>query len=326
MFPYLFFFTLIIGVILCISSDSWLGVWCGLELNLMSFVPFIFVEKNLYSSEASLKYFLVQALGSSFIVLGAVVYNFLLNFMVIITLALILKLGAAPFHFWFPQVIEGLSWRQSLVLMTIQKVAPMYLLTYLVIHPAVIKVLVARVIASAIVGGIGGINQILLRKLLAYSSINHISWMLLALIMRENSWLLYFIFYALISGSIVILLHSCQAYHFNQLIRFNKPELSILRFLSLLSLGGLPPFSGFLPKWFLIQEMVNQKFWFLLLILLLRSLLTLYYYLRVRLIYLNVSLVKFKWRVKVPYLGKNNLFVVRINFLGLFLPSAWILV
>lgn len=326
-FSWLFLFTLTLGMILAISSDSWFGAWCGLELNLLSFIPFISTEKNLYTSEASLKYFLIQALGSAFIVFGASLIRILPRAVILIVLALILKLGAAPFHFWFPQVIDGLFWKQALVLITIQKIAPIYLLSHTLRRIWIRKsIVILSAIFSAIVGGIGGINQILLRKLLAYSSINHISWMLFAIMIGENSWVLYFIFYALISSSVVILFFSCQIYHFIQLVNFNKPSLRLVRFLSLLSLGGLPPFSGFLPKWILIQEMVIEKLWFSILVLLLRSLLTLYYYLRVSLMHLRVMTIKLKWTLKFFFLEKNNLFIITVNFLGLFLPSVYILI
>lgn len=65
----------------------------------MSFIPLIYIKANRYSSEAALKYFLIQALGSAFIILGAVVGVVAVEFVSLIRLALLLKLGAAPFHF-----------------------------------------------------------------------------------------------------------------------------------------------------------------------------------------------------------------------------------
>lgn len=86
-----------------------------------------------------------------------------------------LKIGAAPLHFWFPSVIRGLSWGRCIVLLRIQKIAPLGLLSYIVREVDISGLIIVRVIAGAIVGSVGGLNQVFLRKIIAYSSINHIS-------------------------------------------------------------------------------------------------------------------------------------------------------
>lgn len=236
-----FFYVLLIGIVLTVSSDSWFGAWCGLELNLIAFIPLIALKKNMYSSEASLKYFLIQALGSAFIVLGSITF-LIFPVSYVMTMALLLKLGAAPLHFWFPQVMEGLSWFQCIILITLQKFAPIYLLSYLILDLGKNYIIHLRVIFSAVVGALGGINQMLLRKVIAFSSINHISWMLFSLLLGETYWLLYFSFYAAISTSVVLIFQSQQIFHFLQLFNFNSPVRGVFIFIPLLSLGGLPPF------------------------------------------------------------------------------------
>jgi len=105
----LFMTSLLTGTFVAVSASSWFTAWLGLELNLLSFIPLISSKSNLYSSEAALKYFLIQALGSALILAAAP--GFLLNLIepqVIILSALLLKIGAAPVHFWFPSVIQGI--------------------------------------------------------------------------------------------------------------------------------------------------------------------------------------------------------------------------
>lgn len=322
---FLFFFTLVIGTVLSISSDSWFGAWCGLELNLISFIPFIGVKRSQYSSEASLKYFLIQALGSAFVVLGAVLILISSNYIYILCIALLLKLGAAPVHFWFPQVIEGLSWVQCIILITIQKIAPIYLLSYCVIRENNVLVFISGII-SAVVGALGGINQMLLRKLLAYSSINHISWIIFGIFMREVSWTLYFIFYSIMSLSVVLLFNYQQRFHLNQLTGLNKGILSLMRFLCILSLGGLPPFTGFIPKWIIIQEIVYKGIFLSLMVLLLRSLVTLYYYLRLIIIHIMLVVPKFKVLIKDLDNREGIPLLLFFNFAGLIFPSVFILI
>lgn len=207
-------------------------------------------SNNQYSSEARLKYFLIQALGSALIVFSA---SFILSYpnfiRLIILSALILKLGGAPFHFWFPQVINGLMWPQVIILITIQKIGPLFLLCYLLIlNYNLIEILLVRLL-SAVIGAVGGINQTSLRKILAFSSINHIGWILSAILIGEALVGVYFLFYCVIRLSVVVLFQLKQIFHFNHLLGINLSSgRKILVFFSLLSLGGLPPFTGFVPK------------------------------------------------------------------------------
>jgi len=314
---------LILGITIAISSNSWFGAWIGLELNLLSFIPLISIKNNQYSSEAALKYFLIQALGSTVLLISGVIIIIKIQiFSASLSAALLLKAGSAPFHFWFPLTLEGMIWPQALILITVQKIAPMSLLSYYIVEQATLVTVAA--IISAVVGAIGGLNQTLLRKLLAYSSINHIAWIMAALLIRERTWLLYFLVYSLISVSVVILLFYTQTYHFNHLINHtaSKPATKAAIFISLLSLGGLPPFTGFIPKWIVIQQLCSSQNFLLLVILLGSSLFTLFYYLRITLSSLVLSSSKSKWTLKTSPENKFVLIALFINFIGLLIPSA----
>nr|QFK69670.1 NADH dehydrogenase subunit 2 [Parapenaeopsis tenella] len=322
----LFFFTLLLGTFLSISSSSWFGAWVGLELNLLSFIPIISLKNNQYSSEAALKYFLIQALGSSIIILSAsfvLIKSFSAN--LILSIALLLKAGAAPFHFWFPSVMEGLQWSQAAILMTIQKIAPLSLLSYL--DSSCYLILLGAIILSATIGAIGGINQTLLRKIMAYSSINHMAWMIVAMMISETSWLFYFLFYSFLASSIAILFNIQDAFHISHIFNHTSasPQIKILTFMSLLSLGGLPPFSGFIPKWFIIQELISTNLFFILLVLLSSALFTLYYYLRIAISALMLSSPKTKWTMKQLHLSFINPFFMFLNFTGLLAPSLFVM-
>ena len=179
------------------------------------------------------------------------------------------------------------------------------------------------IIISAVVGALGGLNQTLLRKLLAYSSINHIAWIISALIISERIWLIYFTLYSLISLSVVSILHFTQTFHFNHLINkiAAKPAFKISLFISLLSLGGLPPFTGFVPKWLVIQQLCLTKNFLLVLILLVSSLFTLFYYLRITLGSLILRSIKIKWTIKINIELKIIFIATIINFIGLLTPS-----
>lgn len=267
-------------------------------------------KSNSYSSEAALKYFLIQALGSVIILIRAtsITLSPLKPGLVIIS-ALLLKIGAAPLHFWFPPIMQGISWTQCILLITVQKVAPLALVSYTLVGQTPATILQAASIISALAGGIGGLNQTLLRKILAYSSINHIGWILAALILRGDVWLSYIFIYSLVSSSVVALLNANRIFHFKQLASIPDTKVKILAFFRLFSLGGLPPFLGFIPKLLVIKLLAlsGNPIW--LGFLLAGSLITLFYYLQVVISTLTLSTPKLKfpdyvYSSKSPYLAR----------------------
>nr|ADV02351.1 NADH dehydrogenase subunit 2 [Lordiphosa penicilla] len=284
----LFIMIMIVGTLITVTSNSWLGAWMGLEINLLSFIPLLSDNNNLMSTEASLKYFLTQALASTVLLFSIILLmlNNNLNMeingsftsMMMIS-SLLLKSGAAPFHFWFPNMMEGLTWMNALMLMTWQKIAPLMLISYLNVK----NLLLISVIISVIVGAIGGLNQTSLRKLMAFSSINHLGWMLSAMMVSESIWLIYFMFYSFLSFILSFMFNIYKMFHLNQLFSWfmSSKILKFTLFMNFLSLGGLPPFLGFLPKWIVIQQLTNCNQYMQLMVMMMMTLITLFFYLRI---------------------------------------------
>nr|AYW52181.1 NADH dehydrogenase subunit 2 [Lamiinae sp. 1 ACP-2013] len=286
----LFFNCMILGTILAISSYSWFSMWMGLEINLLSIIPLLNSKSNSYPTESMLKYFITQALASSILILSIILsLNFnefiFMNFDIfdmMLSSALLIKLGAAPFHTWFPEVLEGLSWKNCLIMLIWQKIAPMALLFY---NSQLTNFMFFIILCSSIISGIQGLNQISLRKIMAYSSINHISWMLTSMLNSQSIWMFYFIVYSIISLNMILIFNQFEIYYFFQLLiilNFSK-SLKLLFIFNLLSLGGLPPFLGFYPKWLVINNLVNNNFYFLSVALIISTLVTLYFYFRLTL-------------------------------------------
>nr|AVN67256.1 NADH dehydrogenase subunit 2 [Platyzosteria sp. AUS3] len=303
--------TLMSGTLISISSNSWLGAWMGLEINLLSFIPLMNDNKNIYTTEASMKYFIVQALASStllFLIISKSMieelYMMYLSFMtsMIMTTPLLLKGGAAPFHWWFPSIMEGLSWNNCFILMTVQKIAPLMLISYSLNVGVFMSMII---LMSVIIGSIGGLNQISIRKILTYSSINHMGWMLAAMSIGENMWILYFTIYSMLTLTIIMVIKPFQISFINQTFLMSN-EISVSKFLvftTLLSLGGLPPFLGFLPKWIIIQHMVINGMLVIISLMVVMSLLTLYYYLRMCYASFIILHIEPKWNIQYH---KNN--------------------
>lgn len=322
----LFLLTLILGTIISISANSIFGAWIGLEINLLSFIPLINDSKNLISSESSLKYFLIQALASSTLLFIVIIYlfNFNNNFDIIninnfinlgILSSLILKRGIAPFHFWFPNVIEGLNWVNSFILLTWQKIAPLILISYLILNYLIIPI-----ILSIIVGALGGLNQTSLRKIIAYSSINHLGWIGAAIISRDNLWFNYFLFYSFLSTTLIYFFNINKLFFINQIYSiFNySNELKLILFLNFFSLGGLPPFLGFFPKWRVIQILTETNQLFLITIIVILTLITLYYYIRICYASFIINYFENKWNIKFRI--KNNWIIIYLilSFISIF--------
>nr|AVN67993.1 NADH dehydrogenase subunit 2 [Cosmozosteria sp. B117] len=321
----LLFITLMSGTLISISSNSWLGAWIGLEINLLSFIPMMSDNKNIYTTEASMKYFIVQALASSvllfFIISNSIIeemhimYNSVTMNM-IMTTPLLLKSGAAPFHWWFPSIMEGLSWNNCFILMTLQKIAPLMLISYILNMNVFMAVII---LLSVIIGSIGGLNQISIRKILTYSSINHMGWMLAAMSIGENMWMFYFTIYSILTLAIISIIKPFQISYINQtfLMKNEIPIMKFLLFMTLLSLGGLPPFLGFLPKWMIIQYMISSNMTPIILLMVVMSLMTLYYYLRMCYASFIILHIEPKWNVQYYENNKINSFSVMLSSISM---------
>lgn len=323
----LFFLTLIRRTIIVVSSNSWLGAWIGLEINLLSFIPLIINTNNLISTEASLKYFLTQALASSILLFAILISMISINLIsqfnfnqdyssIIINSALLLKTGAAPFHFWFPEVIEGLSWLNNLILITWQKIAPLILISYC-FNLNFISVVI---ILSIIIGSLRGLNQTSLRKIIAFSSINHLGWLIAAILVNENLWFIYFCLYSFLSLTIIFIFNMLQIFHINQAfsLKINYPLLKFCLFTSFLSLGGLPPFLGFLPKWLVIQALVRTNQIFLVTIIVCLTLITLFFYLRICFSAFILNYTETIWNFKINYNNLNLSTSIILSFISTF--------
>nr|QDA21680.1 NADH dehydrogenase subunit 2 [Orthetrum sabina] len=280
---FMFLMTMSSGTIISISSSSWLGMWMGLEMNLLSFIPLINKNSSPYETESAMKYFLVQALASV-VFLIAVLFGEMIDFSMmtyspyLISTALLMKMGAAPFHFWFPGVMEGISWMNCFILMTWQKIAPFILISYKMMN----NMMIAVIFLSTLIGSVGGLNQNSMRKIMAYSSIGHLGWMLSAMLISNNMWLMYFIIYTFLNMAVIYMISNQSIYQLSQLYFIkNNPYIKFSLMTSMLSLGGLPPFLGFLPKWLVIQGLSNSYSFIMLLFMVMMTLLTLYFYMRV---------------------------------------------
>nr|UFX34264.1 NADH dehydrogenase subunit 2 [Kozhantshikovia vernalis] len=306
-----FFLILFSSTLITISSNSWLGCWIGLEINLLSFITIMSNSNNLLLSESCLKYFLIQSISSMnflFMILLNMMFMKMMEFnnflSIMINSSLLMKMGTAPFHFWFPHIMEGLSWLNCFILMTWQKIAPTILLSYYFNF----KFLIIIMILTLMIGAIGGLNQTSLRKILSFSSINHLGWMIMSILMSENLWMFYFLIYTFLIFIMTIMFYMLNSFFINQLFLINLNNMIKFNiFFNMLSLGGLPPLLGFAPKWIIINFLINNKFNFFMLLFIMSSLITLLFYIRISYSSFIFNYMKIKF---LKLYMKNNLMIM----------------
>nr|YP_004123136.1 NADH dehydrogenase subunit 2 [Cottus hangiongensis]ABY80720.1 NADH dehydrogenase subunit 2 [Cottus hangiongensis] len=284
-------FGLGLGTTLTFASSHWLLAWMGLEMNTLAIIPLMAQHHHPRAVEATTKYFLTQATGAAMLLFASTTNAWLTGQwdiqqmshplpVTMVTLALALKVGLAPLHSWLPEVIQGLDLTTGLILSTWQKLAPFALL--LQVQPTNTTLLVTLGLASTLVGGWGGLNQTQLRKILAYSSIAHLGWMILVVQYSPSLTILALLTYIIMTLSTFLVFKLNSSTTINALATSwaKAPALTSLTPLLLLSLGGLPPLTGFMPKWLILQELAKQELASTATFAALTALLSLYFYLR----------------------------------------------
>nr|AFO64090.1 NADH dehydrogenase subunit 2 [Urolophus westraliensis] len=281
-----------LGTTMTLTASHWLLVWVGLEINTMAIIPPMIHQHHPRATEATTKYFLIQATASALLLFAGVTNAWstgqwnLMDMLTpssatLLSIALALKIGLAPLHFWLPEVLQGLTLTTGLIMTTWQKIAPFAILLQLspLLNPTLLIFMGAL---SIIIGGWGGLNQTQLRKILAYSSIAHIGWMIIILHYSPNLALLSLVVYIIMTSSLFLLLNYSNSTKINSIATSStkSPLSTLATMLTLLSLGGLPPLTGFMPKWLILQEMTKQSLFITASVIALATLLSLFFYLR----------------------------------------------
>nr|QHR76856.1 NADH dehydrogenase subunit 2 [Oriturus superciliosus]QHR76857.1 NADH dehydrogenase subunit 2 [Oriturus superciliosus] len=288
----IFIISLLLGTTITVSSNHWIMAWMGLEINTLAILPLISKSHHPRAVEAATKYFLTQATASALVLFSSITNAWYTGqwditqlthpmSCLILTSAIAMKLGLAPFHFWFPEVLQGSPITTGLLLSTIMKLPPIALLymTSPSLNPTLLTTLA---ILSVALGGWMGLNQTQIRKILAFSSISHLGWMAVIIVYNPKLTLLSFYLYAMMTAAIFLTLNTIKVLKLSTLMTtWTKiPSLNAMLLLTLLSLAGLPPLTGFLPKWLIIQELTKQDMVPVATLISLLSLLSLFFYLR----------------------------------------------
>nr|AFI39330.1 NADH dehydrogenase subunit 2 [Anolis carolinensis] len=321
------------GTIITMTSHHWLMAWVGLELNTLAIIPIISTMHHPRSTEAATKYFLTQAAASALILFSSmtnawntgswdITQPLTSPSYILLTMALAMKLGLAPLHFWLPEVIQGSTMTTAFIITTWQKIAPMSLI-FLTMNNLSTSVFLLMGLLSSLVGGWGGLNQTQTRKIMAYSSIAHLGWMATISSIMTNILIMNLLIYLIMTTSVFLslIISKSKTIQDTTSTWTLSPTLTIIMLLSFLSLGGLPPLTGFIPKWLIMEELILQNFNLLISMMAASSLLSLFFYLRLTYtttltLSPNTTQTKFKWRF---YPNTRTMFIATPATISIFL-------
>ncbi len=312
-----------LGMMIMISAHSFLMIYLGLELLSLSLYSMIaFNRKSLRASESAMKYFVLGAMASGLLLYGIsifygitgtldinllsstvssqvdknpVAFAFALTFIVV---GLAFKLGAVPFHMWLPDIYQGSPTSVTLFIGTAPKIAGFAMTIRLLVDGLSelqidwSQMLIVLSIASMAIGNIIAIAQTNFKRMLAYSTISHVGFILLGILAGTAngyaSAMFYTITYAItssVSFGVLILLNrkGFEAENISDLAGLNhsNPWYAAMLSIAMFSMAGVPPTVGFYAKLSVLQSVISVDLTWVAIVAVLLSVVGLFYYLRV---------------------------------------------
>ena len=315
----------LVGTMVMISAYSLLMLYLGIELLSLALYALIGFNKHSgLSSEAAIKYYVLGAMSSGILLFGiSLIYGFTgsINYfeiadqirninsnsvqylgiifgIIFITASLCFKFGAAPFHIWVPDIYQGSLISTTILLSTLPKIAvfivflKLYFIPFMALEYVWSDILIFIGIASIIIGSIFALTQENIKRLLAYSAISNIGFIILAMALVSNDGLHASLYYTIVYSftalaSFGVVTHITSNSHgiedISDLAGLSKthPYFAILILITMLSSAGIPPLIGFHAKLMVIQALINNSYILLSIIVVLMTVVSAYYYLRV---------------------------------------------
>ena len=315
----------VLGMMVMVSGYSLLTLYLGLEILSLSLYTLIAIARERSGAvEAALKYFVLGAIASGLLLYGmSMIYgisgsinitdiaNFaanadlasretlILNFgLVFLVIGIAFKLGAVPFHMWVPDVYEGSPTSVTLFLSTVPKVAAVAMLVRILVdglgamHAYWADLFIVLAVLSIALGSVIALMQTNIKRLLAYSTISHVGFIMLGFVTGVISgygaavfYVFVYILMSLAAFGIVILLNK-KGYEADQISDFkglskHSPWFALMMLVVMLSMAGVPPFIGFYAKFFILQQVVSAGFVTLAVVAVVFAVISAYYYLQI---------------------------------------------
>lgn len=345
----------LIGTMIMISANSLLMLYLGIELLSLSLYAVIgFNKKSSLSSEAAIKYYVLGAMSSGILLFGiSLIYGFtgsiayddiasqIINIdknsvdyiaiifgIIFITASLCFKFGAAPFHMWVPDIYQGSLISTTILLSTLPKIAvfivflKLYFIPFILLREVWSDILIFVGMLSIVIGSLFALTQENIKRLLAYSAISNIGFIIVSLglisIDGIHASLYYTVVYSLTAlASFGIITHitsnSNGIEKITDLAGLSKthPYFAFLILITMLSSAGIPPLIGFHAKLMVIKALISSSYIILSIIVVLMTVVSAYYYLKV------IKTIYFDNREDLISTYSNSSIILSINVLSL---------
>jgi NADH-quinone oxidoreductase subunit N len=324
----------VIGMMIMVSGQNMLTLYIGLELLSLSLYALVALDRdNAKATEAAMKYFVLGALASGMLLYGmSMIYGMtgslniaeinaallgsenihavLILGLVFIVSGLAFKLGAVPFQMWVPDVYEGSPTAMTMLISSVPKLAAFAFVIRLLVQalPTMAvdwqQMLMIMAVLSIIIGNITAIAQTNLKRMLAYSTISHIGFMMFGLMSASINGFVYSMFYIVsyvlmtLAGFGMILLLSRKGFEAEKLddlkgLNQRSPWHAFLMLIVMFSMAGVPPTLGFYAKFTVLQAALQAGYLWLVIFAVLMAVIGAFYYLRViKLMYFDEPLDK----------------------------------
>ncbi len=345
----------LIGTMIMISANSLLMLYLGIELLSLSLYALIgFNKKSSLSSEAAIKYYVLGAMSSGILLFGiSLIYGFtgsivyddiasqlisidmnsvdyiaIVFGIIFITASLCFKFGAAPFHMWVPDIYQGSLISTTILLSTLPKIAvfivflKLYFIPFILLREVWSDILIFVGMLSIVIGSLFALTQENIKRLLAYSAISNIGFIILSLGLISvdgiHASLYYTVVYSLTAlASFGIITHitsnSNGIEKITDLAGLSKthPYFAFLILITMLSSAGIPPLVGFHAKLMVIKALVSSSYIILSIIVVIMTVVSAYYYLKV------IKTIYFDNREDLISTFSNSDIILSINVLSL---------
>ena len=315
----------ILGMMVMVSGYSLLTLYLGLEILSLSLYTLIAIaRKRSGAIEAALKYFVLGAIASGLLLYGmSMIYGIsgslniseisafasdanlasretlIINFgLVFLVIGIAFKLGAVPFHMWVPDVYQGSPTSVTMFISTVPKIAAVAMLVRLLVdglgamHPYWSDLFMILALLSIALGSVVALMQTNIKRMLAYSTISHVGFVMLGFVTgvitgygAATFYILVYVLMSLAAFGVIILLNK-KGFEAEEISDYkglskSSPWFALMMLAVMLSMAGVPPFIGFYSKFFILQQVISAGFVTVAIIAVVFAVISAYYYLQI---------------------------------------------
>nr|YP_002836167.1 NADH dehydrogenase subunit 2 [Geisha distinctissima]ACI28651.1 NADH dehydrogenase subunit 2 [Geisha distinctissima] len=241
--------------IMTMSSNNLLYSWMSMEINMIVFLPLM--AKSNKMKDQIMKYFIIQSTASSMLLMSTLISYSIetpINSSIMLMTSLMMKLGLMPTHTWLPTLMNSLTWENCVLISTIQKITPMIIM----MQTTTMKMSMIPMIMSLIIAPISALKQLATKKIMSFSSISNMPWMLISMNNSKTQFMIFMIVYSTMTMMMMNKFKKLNIQFINQLSTSSKSQKMSMMIMAM-SISGMPPMMGFLPKWIIIQTTISNS-------------------------------------------------------------------